>query len=236
MMGLRRYFFELIVLVVVFVWQSGVLVGQAQDSDDVSRAVPVAGEVPDENLSGDSRSLEPLIPMPAVVEEIKQLPEELKARVLETDDQTEEGGAEILDEVRVTLGLPAELEVPLVDGAGEILLPYRPKPILPAPIGWTFRRADDSVKNWQTELILADGKTIKLEITPYLLAPASLGGLQVAVDEPGFSRERVDGQSRAIGGILVDCKHELDAVVLELDEALAELDELLLSLPEPRDN
>lgn len=210
------------------------LIGQDADPDQgtPSRAVPV--EEPEEGAdAGEDEEAPPLIPLIPIPESIKEkplpeLPNELKEKLLdEKEIQPTPPPAKVEQSVEPAVEAPETF----IKSAAKLQLPFLPKPIHPAPIGWTFRRMEENSRPWTTKLSLADGSTLNLEIRPFRLAVPSREEGAFTIVEPGFDPKQAYRQGKTLGALLTRYDLELEKTEAELDTLIKELDELLSSLP-----
>ena len=142
-----------------------------------------------------------------------------------TTDEQEEPGVVVRTEI------PKQIQLDGDSSSFKLLSPWSPKPMQRAPLGWQYIPADPS-HSYAHSVSLKSGKTLKLKITPYVLAPENSASV-VQVLEPGYQPERGYQQKYNIESSLKHSSKLLADTSEALDASIKDLRELLLTLPKP---
>jgi hypothetical protein len=115
-------------------------------------------------------------------------------------------------------------------GQVELKASFPAKVLSHTPDGWRLEKSEHA-PTFHEEVTLRPGKTISLNISPHILAPASDGMNTFAVVEPGFDVSEGYRQSNTVSAILGSSVAQLDRDALLLGNAISDLHQLLASLP-----
>lgn len=121
---------------------------------------------------------------------------------------------------------------PIDPGQVKLLFPFPPKPLTPAPVGWTYDTTAN-VPSFMEEVELSPGSKLTLKIHPHVLIPIADGKNIFEVSEPGFDPSLGYQQTRTVGTILATSVVQLEDDSKQLGAAIERLQELLTSLPSP---
>ncbi|MGJ8676830.1 MAG: hypothetical protein ACSHX0_04890 [Akkermansiaceae bacterium] len=111
-----------------------------------------------------------------------------------------------------------------------ITAPWPAKP-QPAPAGWEYTPAPESLENYSTNVKLSGGKSIDLSITPLVLVPTQDGISALRISEPGYNSEQYLNQTETVGALLEALNIELAEKEIQAAKSINNLQQLLSSLP-----
>lgn len=114
----------------------------------------------------------------------------------------------------------------------KIYSPWPAKPISPAPAGWKFSPAPAGLAPYRKTVVLGNGNTVPLTITPFVLVPVSDGLNTIRIVEPGYDPAQRYNQKETVGTILQNSTAELEQNEKQAAVAIRRLQLLLSSLPQ----
>lgn len=126
--------------------------------------------------------------------------------------------------------LPSQRTISSEDTDIKIYTAWKPKPLQNAPRGWQYNKGNQS-QAYPTSIKLSNDQTIKLQITPYILAPEDSSSVAL-VTEPGYLPEQGYAQTQSVSATLNHSNSELEATEEGLDRSIDLLNQLLISLPQ----
>jgi hypothetical protein len=118
--------------------------------------------------------------------------------------------------------------------AVKIYSPWPAKPIVPAPEGWKFSPAPAGLAPYRKTVVLGNGSTVPLAITPFVLMPVSDGLNAIRIAEPGYDPIQQYTQQDTVGSILQKSTTELEQNEKQAADAIRRLQLLLSSLPQQK--
>ena len=118
--------------------------------------------------------------------------------------------------------------------AVKIYSPWPAKPIVPAPEGWKFSPAPAGLAPYRKTVVLGNGSTVPLAITPFVLVPVSDGLNAISIAEPGYDPIQQYTQQDTVGSILQKSTTELEQNEKQAADAIRRLQLLLSSLPQQK--
>lgn len=114
----------------------------------------------------------------------------------------------------------------------KIYSPWPAKPISPAPEGWKFAPAPPGLAAYRKTVVLGNGNSVPLTITPFVLVPVSDGLNAIRIVEPGYDPAQGYNQPETVGSILQNATAELEQNEKQAAVAIRRLQLLLSSLPQ----
>jgi len=204
--------------------------GEEENADERrARLEALMAEDPDQVVQPSQRSqpFQPVQPLTLTDHEEPKPeappePEEWESRIVATT--TLQSGKPADDTIPIHVGPPEKAEASPKDGKVRLHLPYPPRPLEDLPAGWRLEARED-VPATTHEVTLANGETISLKVSPFVLVPINMAG-SVALREP-----RSSSTNSLLSDNLLEQAEALRQTNKKLQETLEAFHQHLLSIP-----
>lgn len=122
-------------------------------------------------------------------------------------------------------------EVVTYEEDAKITAPWPAKPDENIPDGWELSPAPENLVDYKTSIVLENGKSISVTMTPFVLVPKNEDSSVVRIQEPGFDATMLNEQDATMGALLGSATQQLEEKEKQTATVINNLQQLLSSLP-----